>query len=37
MGVSYGMVPNTLLALGTDQHFDMIAKFGNQDVCMSVL
>ncbi|XP_012224250.1 peroxisomal acyl-coenzyme A oxidase 3 [Linepithema humile] len=31
MGVLYGMVPNTLLVLGTEQHHQMVAEFGIQN------
>ncbi|KAH0952667.1 hypothetical protein HN011_006462 [Eciton burchellii] len=28
MGVSYGLVPNTILTLGTEQHYDLLVEFG---------
>jgi hypothetical protein len=37
MGILYGMVPNILLALGTEQHHQMIIEFGIQNVRMSVM
>ncbi|RLU21718.1 hypothetical protein DMN91_006094 [Ooceraea biroi] len=29
IGITYGMVPSTLLALGTEQHYDLLGEFGS--------
>lgn len=34
--ISHGMVPGTILALGTDQHQHFIRKFGSGNVCMNM-
>jgi len=33
MSVLYGLVPSTILTLGTEQHFDLLAEFGKGNVC----
>lgn len=35
MTITYGMVPTTLLALGSQQHQDLMVEFGSGNVCMN--
>lgn len=36
MGVMHGMVPNTILTLGTDRHMDILQKFSKLEVRMKI-
>lgn len=36
MGVMHGMVPNTILTLGTDRHMDILEKLSKLEVRMKI-
>lgn len=36
MSISYGMVPGTILALGSDQHQHLITELGSGNVCRNM-
>lgn len=36
MSISYSMVPNTIMSLGTNQHQHLLEKIGDGSVCMNM-